>query len=152
MPFTTTYANNILNFLFAKTASVTAPNAIYIGLCSNDPVADNGTITELSGNGYTRVMVSQKGETYPNLIGTASNRSIANTYQINWTKATGAWAEAKGFFLSSSSTVGETTSIIFYGTLDTPVTCAAGAVALFDPNTLKISFPTSDVAAASASV
>lgn len=152
MPFTTTYANNILNILFAKTASMSSPAAIYIGLCKNDPVADGGTIEELSGNGYARVLVSQKGETYPNVIGSAANRAITNTYQINWTKATGDWNEANGFFLSSSPTVGETASIIFYGTLEEPVTCVAGAVALFDPQTLKISFPGTDVETTAAAV
>lgn len=148
MPFTDTYANNVLDFLFAKTTSLSAPSAVYIGLCSNDPEADNGAITELSGNGYSRVMISQKGQTYPDVMGSASGRMIQNTKQINWTKATGDWPEAKGFFLSSSPTVGEKTAIFFYGKLDEPYpTCAAGAVALFDPYTLKISFPASDTTA-----
>lgn len=146
MPFTDNYANNILNYLFAKTSTLTAPSAVYIGLCKNDPVADNGAIQELSGNGYSRVMIAQKGETYPNVIGSASGRAITNTSQINWTKATGPWEEANGFFLSSAATVGETSNVFFYGTLDEPVTCAAGAVALFDPQTLRISFPAQDVA------
>lgn len=145
MPFSDTYANNILDFIFAKTASLSAPSAVYVGLCSNDPEADSGAITELSGNGYTRVLVSQRGASYPNAIGSASGRMIQNTQQINWTKATADWAEAKGFFLSSSPTVGEKTAIFFYGKLDEPVTCVSGAVALFDPQTLKISFPKSEI-------
>lgn len=145
MPFTDTYANQILNYTLAKVVSLNAPSAVYIGLCTNDPEADGGTINELSGGGYSRVMVSQKDETYPDVIGTASARSITNPKQINWTKATLDWPEAHGFFLSSSPTVGETSSIFFYGKLEEPVTCAAGAVALFDPNTLRISFPTTDV-------
>lgn len=151
MPFTTTYANNILNYLFAKTASLTAPSAVYIGLCKNDPEADGGSISELSGSGYARVLISQKGETYPNVIGSASGRAITNTYQINWTKATADWAQAKGFFLSSSPTVGETTNIFFYGKLENPVTCVTGAVALFDPNALIITFPETDIDAAATS-
>ena len=151
MPFTTTYANNILNYLFAKVQTLNAPTAVYIGLCENDPEADSGAISELSGKGYSRVLIAQKGEAYPNVIGSASDRTIKNTYQINWTKATGDWAEAKGFFLSSSPTVGETNGIFFYGKLESPVTCVAGAVALFDPNALTISFPEADVAAAASS-
>ena len=114
MPFTDSYANSILNYMFAKTQSLTAPSAVYIGLCKNDPVADGGNIEELEGNGYNRVLISQKGATYPNVIGSATNREITNTLQINWTKATGVWEKANGFFLSSSSTVGETASIFFY--------------------------------------
>ena len=149
MPFSNNYANNILNYLFAKTASLSAPSAVYIGLCTNDPEADGGTFTELSGGGYSRVLISQRGATYPNVIGNASARAISNQYQINWTKATLDWAEAKGFGLFESATGG---SPFFYGKLEEPVTCVAGAVALFDPQTLRISFPTSDVAEAAATV
>lgn len=141
MPFSTTYANSILNYLFSKTATLTAPAEVYIGLSKNDPEADGGTFNELSGGGYARVLISQKGETYPNVIGAASNRAIVNQYQVNWTKATLDWPEAHGFGLFSALTGG---SPFFYGALEEPVTCVAGAVALFDPQTLKITFPASD--------
>lgn len=141
MPFSTSYANSFLNYTFAKTTGLTAPNVVYIGLCTNDPEADGGTFTELSGNGYARVLISQKGETYPNVIGSASNRAITNTYQINWTKATAAWTTAKGFGLFSAATGGEP---FFYGKLAADVTVPEGAVALFDPNALSISFLETD--------
>lgn len=141
MPLSTAYANTVLDVMFSKVSSLTIPSAVYIGLCSNDPEADGGTITELSGNGYARVMISQKGEEYPNLISPASNREISNTYQINWTKATGNWSTAKGFFLADAPTGGNK---FFYGKLETPVTVETGMVALFDPKSFKISFPVSD--------
>ena len=153
MPYSTTYANNFLGLTFSKvSASIAPPSTVYIGLCSNDPEADGGNVTELSGNGYARVLIAQKGETYPNVMGSAANREIKNSYQINWPKATANWARVKGFFLSSSPTVGETTSIFFYGKLDlTAEDEAAGGllvekdmIALFDPQAFQISFPTSD--------
>lgn len=155
MPFTNNYANNILNYAFAKTASLTAPSAVYIGLTTNDPEADGGTFNEISGGGYARVLISQKGESFPNVIGSASNRAITNPYQINWYKATADWPRVNGFILSSSPTVGETSNVFFYGALDLDAAIKAaggllveaGAVALFDPNTLKIEFPAQDVAA-----
>ncbi len=146
-PFNDTYANNFLNFMFAKTATLTAPSAIYIGLCENDPVADDGVFEELSGNGYARVLIAQKGETYPNVIGSASDRAITNQYQINWNKATLDWpsedpdAKIQGFGLFSALTGG---TPFYYGKLEEPIRCVAGAVALFDPQTLKISFPDTD--------
>ena len=142
MPFNDTYANNILNYAFAKTQQLTAPTAVYIGLCSNDPEADGGTFTELSGNGYHRVVISVRNEAYPNVINPASDRAIVNTKQINWTKATGDWVDAKGFGLFSSET-DETP--FFYGKLQEPVSVKAGSVALFDPYAFKITFPESDV-------
>lgn len=139
MPYNTTWSNNFLNLTFAKTTSISAPATVYIGLCSNDPVADGGTFTELSGNGYSRVLIAQRGESYPNVIGTAANRAITNPYQINWTKATGDWAEAKGFGLFEAASGG---TPYYFDKLDEPYpTAAEGAVALFDPNTLKLTFP-----------
>lgn len=149
MPFSNTYAHNVLNYLFAKTATLSAPSTVYIGLCTNDPEADGGTFNELSGRGYSRVLISQRGEPYPNVIGAASGRAISNQYQINWTKATLDWDEAKGFGLFDALNGG---TPFFYGKLEEPITCVAGAVALFDPQTLRISFPTSDVAEAAAAV
>jgi hypothetical protein len=150
MPFSTSYANDILNYTFAKTQSLSAPTAVYIGLCTNDPEADGGAFMELSGNAYARVLISQKGESYPALIGSASSRAISNIAQINWNKASNDWQRVKGFGLFSSASGG---SPFFYGKLElTPeeeaaggILCEAGAVMLFDPNTLKISFPTTDV-------
>lgn len=147
MPFSTTYANNILNWTFGKSTGLSGHTKVYIGLSSNDPEADNGTFTELSGSGYTRVLISQYGETYPDVIGSASARSITNPKQINWTKATADWLNAKGFGLFTAEAGG---SPYFYGKLDTEVEVPTGAVALFDPNTLKISFPTTDVSEAAA--
>lgn len=153
MPFSTDYANNILNYLFSKTATLTAPSTVYIGLCTNDPEADGGAFNELSGGGYARVLISQKGESYPNVIGSASGRAITNTYQINWAKATLDWARVNGFGLFAAPTDGVP---FFYGKLDLSeedaaaggLLCEAGAVMLFDPQTLKICFPTADVSAA----
>ena len=155
MPFSTTYANNILDYLFSKTATLTAPAAVYIGLCTNDPEATSGTFNELSGGGYARVMISQKGATYPNMMGSASARAISNQYQINWTKATLDWARVKGFGLFSAATGG---TPFFYGKLELSeedaaaggLLCEAGAVMLFDPQTLRIRFPDTDVSEAAA--
>lgn len=150
MPFSDTYANNILNWMFGKGAiTVNSHPSVYIGLCTNDPEADGGwdTTKELSGNGYTRVLISKYGESYPNVISSASGREITNPYQINWYKATADWPEANGFGLFTTISGG---TPYFYGKLDNPVTCETGAVALFDPNTLKISFPTTDISEAAA--
>lgn len=152
MPFTTTYANNFLNIAFAKTQSISAPSSVYIGLCSNDPEADNGSITELSGGNYGRIAIAAKGSTYPDFMGEANGRAIQNNKQINWTKASSDWTRVKGFFLSTSETVGETSGIFFYGKLDLTeeeeaaggLLVEAGMVALFDPQAFRISFATVD--------
>lgn len=141
MPFSNNYANDILSYTLAKTNSLSAPTAVYIGLCSNDPEEDGGTFTELNGGNYSRVMIVSRGSTYPDVIGGAASRSITNVKQINWNKATANWATAKGFGLFSTASGG---TPFFYGKLDNPVTVENGAVALFEPGTLKLSFATTD--------
>lgn len=140
MPFSTTYANNILNWAFGK-KSLSSQDYIYIGLCSNDPEADSGTFTELSGGAYVRVLIFLYNEKYPDVIGAASNREIKNVKQVNWPKATANWTQAKGFGLFTQETGGQP---FFYGKFATPVTCESGAVMLFDPQSLKISFAATD--------
>lgn len=143
MPFSTTYANNILNWAMGKYASLSAHNQIWIGLCSNDPEADNGTFTELSGNGYARVLLSQYNEAYPAIMSSATNRVIKNNAQIGFTRATGgAWDTVNGYGLFTAATGG---TPIFYTKLKTPVETPEGAVFLFDPGELKIAFQTTDV-------
>lgn len=146
MPFNDTYANQILNWTLGKSsANLTQLSSVYIGLSTNDPEADAGSFTEYSGDTYERVLIAQSGETYPDVIGTASGRQISNVKQINWTKATIDWTTIKGFGLFTAKTGG---SPYFYGKLESDLSVVAGSVALFDPGALKISFPTSDVEAA----
>lgn len=144
MPFSTNYANNVLNYIFGKSGSMNVPTNVYLALSSNDPEADNGTFTELSGGGYTRVHISTQSGVYPNLMNAAANRAITNKSQINWNKATAKWADIKGFALYTAATGGE---MIYYGKItnaEGKVSVDSGAVALFDPGALKISIASTD--------
>lgn len=156
MPYSTTHANNILDWTFGK-KQLPAFTKVYIGLCSNDPeetYKQTGveTFNELSGGGYARVLISQLNSEYPGLMNGASGRAITNGRQINWTKATANWARAKGFGLFTAEAGG---APYFYGKLKLTaeeeaaggLLVEAGSVALFDPQTLKIEFPTTDTEA-----
>lgn len=153
-PFNDTYAENILNWTFGKGTLATI-SKVYIGLCSNDPEAGKGTFNELSGGGYSRVLISQYGQTYPDIMNSADERAITNGSQINWTKFTEN-KRAKGFGLFTSETLG---TPYFYGKLELTaeeeaaggLLIEAGSVALFDPQTLKIEFPTTDTTASATS-
>ena len=145
MPFSVSQANAFLNFMFSKTnAALTPPTYIYMGLSKNDPEADNGTFTELSGDTYARVLISQKGETYPDVIGPANGRTIKNVKQINFNRSTVAWDTIHGFGLFTTETGG---TPFYYAKVDseTGVEVPPNAVALFDPETLSISFASTDV-------
>lgn len=142
MPFSVNYANSILNYLFAKTKTLTAPTLVYIGLSTNDPEEDGGVFNELSGNNYARLLLSSRDDNYPNYFSSASNRNIKNNYQMVFNKATADWPTAYGFGLFSTATGG---TPFYYGKLDAPVFVPAQAVALFDPETLSITLPAVDI-------
>lgn len=143
MPFSTTYANNILNWAMGKSASLSGHNTVYVGLCTNDPEATGGTFTELSGKGYARVLVGQYNNEHVGVMGSADARAVTNTKQLNFTRATdGAWDTVNGYGLFTDKTGG---TPFFYAKLKQPVTVPDGAVFLFDPGDLKIDFQTTDV-------
>ena len=73
MPFDTDTANSVLGWAFGKN-TLPINSKVYIGMSSNDPEEDSGTFTELSGGGYTRVLVSVYNNQYPDYIGAAANR------------------------------------------------------------------------------
>ena len=143
MPFDTPTTNMILDWAIGRRQSLPVHDKVFLGLCSNDPEADGGTFNELSGNGYSRVLIHQYNETYPGLITASANRVVSNIKQIGFTKATGgAWAQAKGYGLFTTETGG---TPFFYTALGKAVDTAEGAVFLFDPGELKIACQTTDV-------
>lgn len=146
MAFSTSYANSILNYLFGKTTSLTAPSTVYVGLCTNAPETDGGTFTEVTNEWYERVIIIQRGTGntsttyYTDLMTSASDRSIENEKQIAWNKALDE-VTVKGFGLFNSATGG---TPFYYGDFEAPITVASGAVLLFSPEQLKVIFDTKD--------
>lgn len=150
MPFSTTKAEEILNYMFSKSQfNLAPPQEVYLGLSSNDPEASGGAFNEISGNGYARVKVSVRGATNPDYIGEASGRTIQNTKEIHFNKATANWPNVNGFGLFTAESPSDDSSPFYYAKVDSetypngiPVT--ENSVALFDPGALKISFATTD--------
>lgn len=132
------YANQYLNFLMGQVASISAPTKIWIGLSSTDPEVDGGSFTELSGGNYRRILIKNRGESYPDVLGTASGRIITNTKQINWDKASEAWADSLGIGLFSAETGG---TPFAYGRLAKTLEVPQGAVALLEPGMMEIYMP-----------
>lgn len=172
MPFSTSYANQILDMIFARRYGVKAPETVYLALSTNNPEATNGDFYELTGDTYKRLLIAslQKDPDYKTsvtdenydifsayipskdltYIGDADSREINNVEQINWTKATDRnWDAVNGFGLFETKEGGKP---FYYGKLDLTaeqvaaggLICKKDSVMLFDPNKLKISFPSSD--------
>lgn len=150
MPFTTDICDNILKYYFLRSAAAenifTRPVKNYIALSTNDPEADGGTFKELTigENGYQRVLLldrTEEGAHWPDYMSDVADRTVYNEKEIHFNKATADWPTVNGFAIFSAETEGY---MVYYAKLDNPVSVPADGVALFDPNTLRISFATQD--------
>jgi hypothetical protein len=98
-----TYANKILNHLCGMPESLGQPDALYLGLCSEEPAATNGAVTgQPDAPSYARVIVG--GRNYTNHFDGADQGKITNSKEIQFKTARTAWGEMKYFFLSTSAT------------------------------------------------
>lgn len=142
MPFSTTETQNILNWALGRANAPSSKSSVYIGLLTNDPEAEGGTCKELSGDTYERVQITQLNNNSRDLMGSASERAIQNTKQINWTKATVQWPEVKGVGLYTVKSGGDP---FYYSKVPQPFVVEPGEVALFETGKLKIAMSTTDV-------
>ena len=123
------YANAYLEYLMGKRASLPSAKEVWVGLSTNDP--SSGTFTECSGNGYARKLIAVVGNTYVDYIGEASDRSIENTDQVVFPKATGAYT-VKGIGLFTAESGG---APFAYGPLtgsNTSVSVVKDALPMFE--------------------
>lgn len=126
------YESTILNFLYGAVGSpMTAPASYQIALFSTAPTDSTGG-TELSGNAYARVTVTNNTTNW----GAAGSSGAArtNATAITFPAATGAWSQATswGAFLPDGTT------LAIYGDLTTPKTLATGDTASFGVSALSI--------------
>lgn len=144
MRLSDTYAKNYLDFLMGKTPELTAPAMVWAGLSTTDPETPDGkgTFTEVSGNGYGRILLSVRGESYPDDVPSASGREIENKRQLAWPKATGAYT-VKGIGLFISETGGTPFASGFIGTAENhiAVNVQAGAIPMFEAEGFNIFCP-----------
>ena len=109
--------NQILNCYLNQT-NITAPTAIYVGLHTADPT-DAGTGTEVSGNGYARVAITDK-------FGTASGTggSLSSNADITgFTASGGNWGTVSHIGIYDASTSG---NLLFHTALDSSATVNDG--------------------------
>lgn len=109
--------NQILNCYLNQT-NITAPTAIYVGLHTANPT-DAGTGTEVSGNGYARVAITDK-------FGTASGTggSLSSNADITgFTASGGNWGSVTHIGIYDASTSG---NLLFHTALDSSATVNDG--------------------------
>ena len=125
------YAENlILNSLFGGT-TLTPPTNLYFGL-STTTITEAGTnITEPSGNGYTRLSITNNATNFP----VTSTGTKTNGTTLTFPTSTGTWGTIIDFFVSDASTSG---NIICYGTLSTAKNVTSGDILSFGVGNLTI--------------
>jgi len=118
--------NELLDHVFS--GGVYTKPTKYIALFSAEP---NGTTTvnELSGNGYARI-VAPDGSWSVSVAG-----QVSNTAEIQFAKATGAWAQATHFAIYDALTAG---NCLGAGILTTPKTLANGDRLSFEVGALIV--------------
>lgn len=148
MPFTTSEANTLLNWMLGKTSALSGKGSVYIGLLTNDPEdkddAGIGVCNEIKTSDveeYHRVLLHQFNNDAVDLIGNADGRVIKNKAQINWTKAKSDWPLVKGIALYTAKSGG---SPFYYAKLKNPLSVEKDAVALFEKDQLQIGFKDTD--------
>jgi hypothetical protein len=117
--FSDTLENAILDHVFGG-GDYTRAATLYVALYSAAPT-DAGGGTELSGNGYARVAVTNNSTNFPG----ASGGAKANGTVISFPAATGAWSEATHFGILTASSGG---TLVCWGALAASKTAATSDV------------------------
>ena len=106
------------------------PATVYVSLHSADP-GDTGA-SELSGNGYARVAVTNNATNWPNASGGVKSNGAAITFPA----ATGSdWATATHFGIWDASSAGNP---LFFGALADSKTVEVGDIASFATGEIDI--------------
>lgn len=135
MSFTTTWENEVLNYLFGNVA-ITLPSSFFIGLhVGGTAPANNGTgIVEPTG-GYQRVAVARNQTNFP----VTSTGQIANGTKVNFPQATANWGTPTHWFIANVQRGGASEKVYLVGQLGTSKTVLKGDTPSFDANGLLVS-------------
>jgi hypothetical protein len=128
----TTASNNLLDKEFGAT-NYTPPATLYIALYSSAPANDGSGGTELSGDAYARVAVTNNTTNWPN----ASAKVKSNGTAITFPQATADWVEAEAVVIFDASSGG---NVRAFGYLDEPAAITNGQTAEFEAGDLEIVF------------
>ena len=115
MASTTDYLEVALLNAVLRNTSYTSPTTVYISLHSS-ATADDGTGTELSGNGYARQSCAFDA---PH----ATSGTTQNTSAVTFSASGGAWSAATHFAIWDASTSG---NMLFHAALDASRTAGDG--------------------------
>ena len=119
----------VLNHIFRNAEAVYTPGAQYVGLFTAVADGEAGSVTEVSGNNYARVLSSDK-------FGGAASGAIATDTDITFPTATGgSWGEVTHIGIYDASSGG---NLVAYGTLTVAKTITDGDTFVITSGNLTI--------------
>ena len=121
--------NNIINHIF-RTGSFTKPSYLYVGLITAVPNAEAGSVTEISGGSYARVM---RNPSDSNWDASTTTGTTANTATLQFPAATADWGSCTHFGIWDSATTG---NLLIYAPLTVATTITNGTTPSFGAGAL----------------
>ena len=119
-----TYENYILDSILGDNAGALMPATVYVGLYTVEP-SDGGGGTEVIGNGYGRVAVTNNSTNWP----AASAGEKRNGAKVEFGQATGDWGDIDWFGIFDAETGG---NLMLWGNLQDTVSPVAGNSPFFE--------------------
>lgn len=116
-------------------AAFTAAATVYMALCTAAPTSAStgSTITEPSGNNYSRAAITNNATNFP----AASGGSKSNGADITFAVPSGSWGSCTHWALVDASTAG---NVYFFGAVDTAMTPDNGDTVLFSSGNFTFAF------------
>lgn len=118
------FENKILDAGFVS-GTLTKPANVYVALYSTAPT-DSTSGTELTGNGYSRQLVS---------FGSAANGAITSSGNVTFSASGGTWSSAVAVALLDASSSG---NVMVYGTLTPSRTLQDGDTLTFETAAITV--------------
>ena len=134
--------NKLVDHLL-RAQTFNAPTALYVALYTT-ATTDAGAGTEVTGNNYSRVLVTPSLSAWNNTqaSGTAVASSgtggvTSNTNTITFPVPSGSWGTVQNFGILNASTAGD---LLFHGALTVQQTVNTGNTVSFAAGALQITF------------
>lgn len=133
MTITHVQANNILNYVFGKTA-YTPPTTLYFGLATSAVNIDGTTMpTEPSDLSYARIPVTNNKSSFSNATALVP-AVITNSISITFPESSASWGNIINVFIADSLTAG---NILYYDAVD--ITVGSNTTVYFSAGNITIS-------------
>ena len=116
--------NKLIDHIF-RTSSFTKPTSLYVGLLTGITDAEAGTITEVSGGSYARVV---RNPLDANWNASTTSGTTANTASLQFPSATADWGTCTHFGIWDAATGG---NLLIYAPLTVARTITNGTTPSF---------------------